>query len=183
MTRHPGNRFAGMPAKGAVSLLACSAPALAHHSKAEYDQSTLVEARGEVVTVLWGNPHLRFQVSTRSIDGNPQLWEVEGENLTGLDRAGLGRDLFEVGDVITFAGNPSTRNERRMYATHLVIENGGEVLLIQPAVDVAAVLRQLLNEDGSAVDTDRVPPATPASSAADEQERSDAQQRPSNADR
>jgi len=181
MTPHPGNRFAGMPAKGVVSLLACSAPAFAHHSKAEYDDSTLVEARGEVVSVLWSNPHLRFQVSTRSIDGNPQLWEVEGEDLTRLGRAGLGRDLFEVGDVITFAGNPSTRNERRMYATHLVIENGGEVLLIQPALDVAAVLRQLLNEDGGAVDTDPVPPPT-ATSAADEEERR-AQERPSSGDR
>ncbi len=182
MTHHPGNRFAGMPAKGVVSLLACSAPAFAHHSKAEYDDSTFVEARGEVVSVLWSNPHLRFQVSTRSIDGNPQLWEVEGEDLSRLDRAGLGgRDLFEVGDVITFAGNPSTRNERRMYATHLVIENGGEVLLIQPALDVAAVLRQLLNEDGRAVGTDPVPPPT-ATSAADEEQRR-AQERPSSGDR
>jgi hypothetical protein len=170
-----------MPAKGVVSLLACSAPAFAHHSKAEYDQSTLVEARGEVVSVLWSNPHLRFQVSTRSIDGNPQLWEVEGEDLTRLDRGGLGRHLFEVGDVITFAGNPSTLNERRMYATHLVIENGGELLLIQPAVDVAAALRQLLDEDGRAVDTDPVLPPT-ATSAADEQEPS-AQERPSSGDR
>jgi hypothetical protein len=89
--------------------------------------------------------------------------------------------LFEVGDVITFAGNPSTRNERRMYATHLVIENGGEVLLIQPAVDVAAVLRQLLNEEGRAVDTDPVPPPT-VPSAPDEEERR-TQERPSSGER
>jgi hypothetical protein len=55
------------------------------------------------------------------------------------------------------------------------------VLLIQPALDVAAALRQLLNEDGRAVDTDPVPPPT-ATPAADEEEQR-TQERPSSGDR
>ncbi|HZF29049.1 MAG TPA: DUF6152 family protein [Gammaproteobacteria bacterium] len=117
-----------MVAAGA-SLLAHSLPALAHHSTAEYDATKFVEARGEVVTVLWRNPHVRFQVSTKSIDGNEQLWDTESADLTRLDRAGLPRDILKVGDVITFGGNPSTRRDRRMYVTNLLVTDGREILL------------------------------------------------------
>lgn len=105
-------------------------PALyAHHSTAEYDAGTFVEARGEVVSVLWRNPHVRFQVSTRAIDGNEQLWDIESADLTRLDRAGLQRDLLNVGDTVSFAGNPSTRSPRRMYVTNLLLPDGREILL------------------------------------------------------
>ena len=65
--------------------------------------------QGEVVSVLWSNPHVRFQVSTQSIDGNPQLWEVEGEDLAdsawrdgesaGPGAVFIGRDLAERADA------------------------------------------------------------------------------------
>jgi hypothetical protein len=114
-------------ALGAAALLA--ARAAAHHSTAEYDANTFVEARGEVVSVLWRNPHVRFQVSTKAIDGNEQLWDIESADLTRLDRAGLPRELLNVGDTISFAGNPSTRQPRRMYVTNLLVADGREILL------------------------------------------------------
>jgi uncharacterized protein DUF6152 len=101
----------------------------AHHSTAEYDAAKVVEARGEVVAVIWRNPHVRFQVSTKAIDGSEQLWDIESADLTRLDRAGLPRDLLQVGDVVSFAGNPSTRTERRMYVTNLLVRDGREILL------------------------------------------------------
>ncbi|HSC14913.1 MAG TPA: DUF6152 family protein, partial [Gammaproteobacteria bacterium] len=111
----------------AVSFL--GTPVAAHHSTAEYDAATFVEARGEVVSVIWRNPHVRFQVSTKAIDGNEKLWDIESADLTRLDRAGLPRDLLQVGDVVSFAGNPSTRTERRMYVTNLLVRDGREILL------------------------------------------------------
>jgi len=86
----------------AASLL--GSPLSAHHSTAEYDAAKIVEARGEVVSVIWRNPHVRFQVSTKAIDGSEQLWDIESADLTRLDRAGLPRDLLQVGDVVSFAG-------------------------------------------------------------------------------
>jgi hypothetical protein len=106
-----------------------SLPALGHHSTAEYDASTIVEGRGEVVSVIWRNPHVRFQISTKTFDGNEQLWDIESADLTRLDRAGLPRDLLQVGDVVQFAGNPSTRTPRRMYVTNLLVRDGREILL------------------------------------------------------
>jgi hypothetical protein len=113
----------------AASGLFFAASTAAHHSTAEYDANVFVEVRGEIVSVLWRNPHIRFQASTKSIDGNEQLWEVESADLTRLDRAGLPRDILKVGDVVSFAGNPSKRTERRMYVTNLQVVDGREILL------------------------------------------------------
>jgi hypothetical protein len=128
-------RCARLPTAILATLLACPLPVCAHHSTAEYDASELVEARGEVVTVLWRNPHVRFKVSTKSVDGSDQLWDIESADLTRLDRAGLPRDILEIGDVVSFAGNPSKRAARRMYVTNLLVADGREVLLrgnVQP---------------------------------------------------
>lgn len=112
-----------------LAALSHSSALRAHHSTAEYDASRFVEARGEVVSVLWRNPHVRFQVSTKAIDGIDELWDIESADLTRLDRAGLQRDLLDVGDAVTFAGNPSTRSSRRMYVTNLLLADGRELLL------------------------------------------------------
>jgi hypothetical protein len=110
-------------------LLTCPPQVMAHHSTAEYDSGVFEEARGEVVSVLWRNPHVRLRISTESIDGNTELWELEGTDLTRLDRFGLPHDLIEVGDVVSFAGNPSTRTARRMYVTNVLLTDGREILL------------------------------------------------------
>ena len=128
MKRVAGGRFAAMLAASLGGLLRL-APASAHHSTAEYDPGSIVEARGEVVSVLWRNPHVRFEVSTKSLDSDDRLWEIESVDLTRLDRAGLPRNLLNVGDRVTFAGNPSTRTERRIYVTNLLVADGREILL------------------------------------------------------
>jgi len=112
-----------------VVLLMWPALLPAHHSTAEYDARQVVEARGEVVGVVWRNPHVRLRISTKAVDGSDQVWELEGVDLTRLDRAGLSRDLVKVGDVVSFAGNPSRRSARRMYVTNLRLADGRELLL------------------------------------------------------
>jgi hypothetical protein len=116
-----------------VAALACglgfSTALPAHHSTAEYDNATFTEARGEVTKVLWQNPHVRIEISTQRFDGVAQLWLLEGQNPGDLDRARIPRDLVKVGDVVTFAGNPSTRRERRMYVTNVLLADGTEIVL------------------------------------------------------
>jgi hypothetical protein len=126
-----GNRI--VDTAGLVVTLVCAAsyPAAlrAHHSTAEYDSATFVEAQGEVTKVLWQNPHVRLEVSTRSADGVAEVWQLEGQSPGDLDRARIPRDLIEVGDRITFAGNPSTRRQRRMYVTNVLLEDETEIVL------------------------------------------------------
>jgi len=104
-------------------------PALAHHSTAEYDDNTITEAEGVVVDVLWRNPHVRLSISTESVDGETELWELEGMGVMRLDRAGIPRDLISVGTPVRFAGNPSVRRSRHMYVTNVQMPDGQEILL------------------------------------------------------
>jgi len=118
---------------GLIAALACAigspTAVQAHHSTAEYDNSTFVEARGEVTKVLWANPHVRLTISTQSVDGVAALWELEGQNPGDLDRANIPRDLIKVGDTVTFAGNPSTRRDRHMYVTNVLLPDKTEIVL------------------------------------------------------
>jgi len=115
----------------ATLICAAAYPAAlrAHHSTAEYDSSTVVEAKGEVTEFLWQNPHVRIEISTERFDGVSQLWYLEGQNPSDLDRARIPRDIVKVGDTVTFAGNPSTRRERRMYVTNVLLEDQTELVL------------------------------------------------------
>ena len=116
-----------------AAVLACAAgfPAtlLAHHSTAEYDSATFVEAQGDVTKVLWANPHVRLEISTQSVDGVAESWQLEGQNPGDLDRAQIPRDIIKVGDTVRFAGNPSTRRERHMYVTNVLLPDGTEIVL------------------------------------------------------
>jgi hypothetical protein len=112
--------------------LACAAsPAAlrAHHSTAEYDSTNPVEAQGVVTEVLWQNPHVRLEISTERFDGVSQPWQLEGQNPTDLDRAHVPRDIIKVGDLVKFAGAPSTRRERRMYVTNVLLPDQTEIVL------------------------------------------------------
>jgi hypothetical protein len=114
----------------ALICAACVPSALrAHHSTAEYDSATFVEAKGEVTKFLWQNPHVRIEISTQRFDGVPALWILEGQNPGDHDRARIPRDIIKVGDTVTFAGNPSTRRERRMYVTNVLVPDGTEIAL------------------------------------------------------
>jgi hypothetical protein len=104
-------------------------PSLAHHSTAEYDNNTVTEAEGTVVGVSWFNPHVRLTISTEAFDGEDMLWELEGMGVMRLDRAGIPRDLVGVGTTVRFAGNPSTRRNRHMYVTNVLMPDGQEILL------------------------------------------------------
>jgi hypothetical protein len=161
MKYQPGCRFADVLSTVVIALFAPASHVLAHHSTAEYDAEALVEARGEVVSVLWRNPHVRFEISTASLDGNDQRWELEGTDVTRLDRGGVPHDLIAVGDVIRFAGNPSTRRARRMYVTNVLLADGREILL-RASAEPRWSPDRLVNTDGTAA------PTTVAAAAADQ---------------
>ena len=93
---------------------------------------TIVEARGEVVTLLWANPHVRF---TLEHEGDRRqrraLGNRERRPHAARPRAEAWRtDVVKVGDVVRIAGNPSRHSrERRMYVTNLLVADGREILL------------------------------------------------------
>lgn len=145
----------------AVGFALSLSAARAHHSTVEYDSNAIVEARGEVVSVLWRNPHVRFRIDTEAFDGNEEPWDIEGTDVTRLDRGGVPHDLIEVGDVVSFAGNPSRRNARRMYITNMLLTDGREILLRGSAEPRWAPTR-LVNTDAPPAPTAESVAAAPA---------------------
>ena len=86
--------------------------------------------------------------ASRSAPSASTAWRscgcLEGQNPGDLDRARIPRDVIEVGDAVTFAGNPSTRRERRMYVTNVLLagRNGDRAARERAAALVAGPLSE-----------------------------------------
>ena len=103
--------------------------AIGHHSTAEYDRSVVREFDGEVVRVIWRNPHVRLTVKTQLDDGTEELWDLESGDVNSMDRRGIRRDLVQVGDTVKVAGNPSSRRELNLSVSNILLPNGTELLV------------------------------------------------------
>jgi len=95
---------------------------------AEFDRTVMHEMTGEVVRVLWRNPHIRIGIRVRDDVGAEEIWEVEGNTVNSLDRAGVPRGIVAVGDVVSVAGRPSTRRAGHLLMTNLLLADGRELL-------------------------------------------------------
>jgi hypothetical protein len=87
-----------------VLVLAATGSLLAHHSLARFDTTTAVRVKGVIVQVGWVNPHSVLYVDEKRTDGQTQRWAVEGPAGWQLDRRGIGKEVFKVGDFIEACG-------------------------------------------------------------------------------
>jgi hypothetical protein len=105
--------------------LALPGAAAAHHSFfGRFDTATLVELEGEVTEVLWRNPHAYFSVLAGGV-----AWEIETSSLTVLKRMGIEPGTIRVGDRIRIAANPPVGDKKEMYARHVLLPDGRELLM------------------------------------------------------
>ncbi len=114
----------------AASLLtvAVPSPSAAHHSRAEFARGTMHEIEGEVVEVIWRNPHVRLRIETRSVTGTAEIWELEAGDAGSQARRGLTADLISVGDRVRAAGLTSDRREHLLTLEHILLASGTELL-------------------------------------------------------
>lgn len=108
--------------------LAVPSPGAAHHSRAEFARGTMHEIEGEVVEVIWRNPHVRLRIETRSIDGTAEIWELEAGDAGTQARRGLTADLISVGDRVRAAGLTSDRRDNLLTLEHILLASGTELL-------------------------------------------------------
>ncbi|MCY3734068.1 MAG: DUF6152 family protein, partial [Chloroflexi bacterium] len=83
----------------ALATLVASPLVLAHHGPVTqpslYLTDNLVELEGEIVNVLWRNPHTRARMRVVDESGAEKLWEIElapgprALELRGIDEADL----------------------------------------------------------------------------------------------
>lgn len=92
-------------------------PVAAHHSRAIYDQESIVTLEGMVTRYEWANPHVYLYVETQGDSGDAEVWAFESNVTTIMRRRGWSRDTFAPGDRVTVRGNPARDSSRNMALT------------------------------------------------------------------
>jgi hypothetical protein len=89
----------------------------------------LVELEGEIVSVFWRNPHIRFELEVTGEDGNERVWELEAGSVNTLQRYGIGQDVIRVGENLRVAGPASRHGLDSMFVVSVYPPGGDEVVL------------------------------------------------------
>jgi hypothetical protein len=87
------------------TALLASAPVVAHHSAAMFDDTKVVELTGTVKELQWANPHIWLQVIVDD-KGKKTEWSIEGGSPNSLSRQGWRATTFKAGDVVAVRLNP-----------------------------------------------------------------------------
>lgn len=89
-----------------VAAVALGAPALAHHSHANYEANRTVEITGTVEDYQWINPHTWIYMTVVGEDGQEEEWALESGSTGQLTRRGWAPDSMKPGDTITAIVKP-----------------------------------------------------------------------------
>ena len=96
--------------------------AAAHHSfAAEFDIDQPIQLRGEVIRMVFTNPHSWIYLRVTTDTGEVQEWAIEGGAPNALIRRGWNRNSLPAGTEITVLGYRSRDGQLRA--------SGGEVTL------------------------------------------------------
>ncbi len=121
--------LATMSMSAALATASTVQLAVAHHSPAEFDQTTLVELEGIARDVSWRNPHILIELATRDSAGREAVWALEGAAVSNQRRRGVTAGMLNAGDVVRVAGYASTRRPSYMSVEHVLLPNGSELLV------------------------------------------------------
>lgn len=111
----------------AAAALGVAAPALAHHSRSNFDLESVVEIEGVVTEFTWANPHAFAVVETTGGDRAAEEWTFELNSTPVLKRFGWSADTLEVGDRVVARGNPDRSPDRRFVYANVFVRNGEEI--------------------------------------------------------
>jgi len=99
--------------------------AQAHHSfAAEFDYERLGDIEGEVIEVLFVNPHARYFIAVTDASGNEVIWDAQTRSPSALTRIGWSRDTIELGDKVTLHGNLGIGGTRKIWIREVRFESG-----------------------------------------------------------
>lgn len=90
----------------AAVLIAASAPVIAHHSGAMFDDMKEVTVTGVVKNFQYTNPHSWLIVDVKDADGKTVTWGFEAEGPSTMLRAGIRKSDFPAGTPVTITGHP-----------------------------------------------------------------------------
>jgi len=87
-------------------LLACAAPAAAHHSFAMFDRDKTVTIAGTVKTFQVMNPHGWLRILVADAGGSQNEWSIELGGPGQVSRMGLTESAMHAGDKISVQIHP-----------------------------------------------------------------------------
>jgi hypothetical protein len=106
----------------------CGARASAHHSfAAEFSYDVSGTISGEVVEVLFVNPHARFFIATTDENGKEKLWDAQTRSPNALLNTGWNKDTVRKGERVTIEGNLGRDNAPKIWIRELR-KASGEVI-------------------------------------------------------
>src|SRR5260370_11365876 len=84
----------------AFSLLVHSAPLVAHHGNASFEEK-VIKLKGTVTEWVWSNPHCFLKFDVKDEGGNVAHWAVETQGPASMTPFGWARNSFKAGDAVT----------------------------------------------------------------------------------
>jgi hypothetical protein len=114
---------------GAFALVLAAIPTLAHHTiAAEFDTRETVTLTGVFTKIDWINPHIYFYLDVKGDDGNVTKWAMESYPTGFFHRAGITRDLFQVGDTVTVVlYRPKDGSRNLGYLKEMILPSGRKI--------------------------------------------------------
>jgi Family of unknown function (DUF6152) len=113
----------------AIALLVRGAPALAHHSfAAEFDANTSAELEGEITQVWFNNPHVRYELTTKTKDGATEQWELQASSVTSLLQSGWTADTLKPGDQVKVSGQLGRNGTKKLFLRTVARADGTQLL-------------------------------------------------------
>jgi len=90
----------------AVSMVAISPGASAHHGNVAYDMSKLVTVKGTVTEYYFTNPHVQILIAVKKEDGSVEKWRGELNSPNIVARVvGWNSKTLKPGDELVLVGN------------------------------------------------------------------------------
>ncbi len=134
-----------------LSLSGAAVVAAAHHSpNVHYDRTQPAEISGVIASVAWRNPHTELTVTAPDESGRDASWVVDARGATQFLRAGLGPEIFQVGEPIRIAGFRGRRNRTALFSTNILLADGRELVSDNFAAPLWAPDRAVMLVSGEA---------------------------------
>lgn len=110
-----------------ATLAAAAAPALGHHSHANYWETEWLYLEGTVQAVHWVNPHSWIYMDVAHEEAaKTGSWALEGASVTSLRRDGWAADSIEVGDTLSVRCHPLKDGSRGCLMGFVLMDDGTE---------------------------------------------------------
>ena len=97
-------------------VLTLSAHVLGHHNFADvYLEADTIDIEGEVVEFQYRNPHAWIHVTAQDPFGAEKIYAGEWASVSRLERDGITRDFFKMGDRLRIWASPNRNpNDNRI---------------------------------------------------------------------